>query len=402
MLSLAEIILFSLFLLLWVGIIAGKWGRVERRWKQIETALPVKWDLSLSAGSHLFGSMCTELFPIFQEQQEIDGQIVLIPWLKMLIQREIFPIQRYSEDYWDGNENLTTHYSDTVPDYFTESDEGNVEEKKKDAGSMSKTGNGKSYSLKTLSNREFLLKHFYIIDESTSVTAEEMNGKKLAQKDLSLSEIGKEPRVLIYHTHGSETYKKEDGHAGSVVEVGTALEKELKTYGIQSIHDTSIYDQVNGELDRSAAYNYAGDSVKAALEKHPSIQVVLDVHRDSVEDSIHLTTDINGKKTAQIMFFNGVSRRADFSEREYLYNPNKIDNLACSLQMQLLAARYYPGFTRKIYIKGYRYNLHLAKRAMLVEVGAQNNTVSEAKNAMKPLAELLFRLLSGEKAYKQE
>ena len=67
--------------------------------------------------------------------------------------------------------------------------------------------------------------------------------------------------------------------------------------------------------------------------------------------------------------------------------------------MQLLAARYYPDFTRKIYIKGYRYNLHLAKRAMLVEVGAQNNTLTEAKNAMEPLSELLYRLLGGEKAY---
>ena len=61
----------------------------------------------------------------------------------------------------------------------------------------------------------------------------------------------------------------------------------------------------------------------------------------------------------------------------------------------------YPDLTRKIYIKGYRYNLHLVKRAMLVEVGAQNNTVKEAENAMKPLAEMLYRLLSGEKSYKK-
>ena len=70
------------------------------------------------------------------------------------------------------------------------------------------------------------------------------------------------------------------------------------------------------------------------------------------------------------------------------------------------AAMWFTSFlfsdlTRRIYIKGYRYNLHLAKRAMLVEVGAQNNTVEEAKNAMKPLAEMLYRLLSGEKSYKK-
>ena len=82
-------------------------------------------------------------------------------------------------------------------------------------------------------------------------------------------------------------------------------------------------------------------------------------------------------------------------------NPNKEGNLAFSLQMQLLCGKYYPDLTRKIYIKGYRYNLHLVKRAMLVEVGAQNNTVKEAENAMKPLAEMLYRLLSGEKSYKK-
>ena len=80
---------------------------------------------------------------------------------------------------------------------------------------------------------------------------------------------------------------------------------------------------------------------------------------------------------------------------------NKEGNLAFSLQMQLLCGKYYPDLTRKIYIKGYRYNLHLVKRAMLVEVGAQNNTVKEAENAMKPLAEMLYRLLSGEKSYKK-
>ena len=101
------------------------------------------------------------------------------------------------------------------------------------------------------------------------------------------------------------------------------------------------------------------------------------------------------------MFFNGVSRLKDKGDIGYLYNPNKEANLAFSLQMQLLCGKYYPELTRKIYIKGYRYNLHLVKRAMLVEVGAQNNTLAEAKNAMKPLAEMLYRLLSGEKCYKK-
>lgn len=71
--------------------------------------------------------------------------------------------------------------------------------------------------------------------------------------------------------------------------MGTALQKELETvYGIKTIHDTSVYDMVDGQLDRNAAYNFAGDSVEAALKKNPSVKVVIDLHRDSVESSIHL------------------------------------------------------------------------------------------------------------------
>ena len=327
---------------------------------------------------------------------------LLLPFFRNGMQTELFPIQRFALDYWKGKGYYKAKYSDNVPGYFTESDDQSVEEKKKDPGKMKQTGTGRTYTIKELASYSFLLEHFYIVDETTSMTKQELNGIKLVKTDLS-AKLGKgEPLVLIYHTHGSETYKKVNGEEGSVIEVGTALQKELETvYGIKTIHDTSVYDMVDGQLDRNAAYNFAGDSVEAALKKNPSVKVVIDLHRDSVESSIHLRTKINGKSTAQIMFFNGVSRLAKKGDIGYLYNPNKEGNLAFSLQMQLLCGKYYPDLTRKIYIKGYRYNLHLVKRAMLVEVGAQNNTVKEAENAMKPLAEMLYRLLSGEKSYKK-
>ena len=159
-------------------------------------------------------------------------------------------------------------------------------------------------------------------------------------------------------------------------------------------HDTTIYDQVNGELDRNAAYDYAGDSVEAFLEKNPSVKVVLDLHRDSVEDSIHLVTDVNGKDTAQIMFFNGLSRSRANGEISYLPNPYIEENLAFSLQMQIAAAEKYPGFTRHIYLRAYRYNMHLAPRTLLVEAGAQTNTVEEMRNAMEILADTLDCVLT--------
>jgi len=105
--------------------------------------------------------------------------------------------------------------------------------------------------------------------------------------------------------------------------------------------------------------------------------------------------DLDGRPTARFMFFNGLSRTKKTGNIAYLYNENLQDNLAFSFQMQLKAAEYYPGLTRKIYLKGYRYNMHLRDKYLLVELGAQNNTVEEAMNACDPLAHILDMVLSG-------
>lgn len=96
---------------------------------------------------------------------------------------------------------------------------------------------------------------------------------------------------------------------------------------------------------------------------------------------------------ASIMFFNGLSRTTANGDIGYLYNPYIQDNLAFSLQMQITAEEYYPGFSRAIYLKGYRYNMHYCPKTLLVEVGAQTNTVEEAMNAMEPLADILAKVL---------
>ena len=401
-LKIVEFLLFVLFILLWGLFLSGGSGRVKRRtlllWQSVPIHTEVFWEFfenSMKKGQY-------ELTPIIGYDTYSGRAGMLLPFFKNGMQSEIFPIQRFAIDYWKGNGYYKAKYRDKVPDYFTESDDQSIEKKKKDPGKMKQDGNGKVYTIKELASYSFLLEHFYIVDETTSMTKQDLNGTRLVQIDLSAKLGKKEPLVLIYHTHGSEKYRKINGKEGSVIEVGKKLKKELEDiYGIKTIHDESVYDMVDGKLDRNAAYDFAGDSVETTLKKNPSVKVVIDLHRDSVENSIHLSTKIHGKPTAQIMFFNGVSRLAKKGEIGYLYNPNKEGNLAFSLQMQLLCGKYYPNLTRKIYIKGYRYNLHLAKRAMLVEVGAQNNTVEEAKNAMSPLAEMLYRLLSGEKSYKK-
>ena len=123
-------------------------------------------------------------------------------------------------------------------------------------------------------------------------------------------------------------------------------------------------------------------SIRPILEANPTIEVVIDLHRDGVAEETHLVTDIGGKPTAKIMYFNGLSRTRVNGDIDYLYNPYIQDNLAFSLQMQIASETLYPGFVRPIYLRGYRYNLHLMPKSLLIEAGAQTNTVGEMKNAM--------------------
>ncbi len=256
---------------------------------------------------------------------------------------------------------------------------------------------GTRYVLEQLADYDFLMQRFYSVHSSTTASREEMDAKTLLGMDFSLEKDPSQPQILIYHTHSQETYadygpEKTDA---TIVGVGDYLTELLEQKGYQVIHDTGQYDLINGQLDRNHAYNYALESITGILQNHPSIQVILDIHRDGVREDLHMVSEVNGKATAPIMFFNGMSQTPD-GPIEYLQNPYKQENLAFSLQMQLDAAAYYPGLTRKIYLKGLRYNLHLRPRSALIEVGAQTNTYEEARNAMEPLAEILDMVLSGE------
>ena len=255
---------------------------------------------------------------------------------------------------------------------------------------------GGMYQLAQLQDYDFLIKHFYTVHSSTTARREEMDAAVLTGMDLSMKKDPSVPQILIYHTHSQETYA--DYAAGNkkatVVELGNRLTALLEEKGYQVLHDTTSYDMAAGKLDRNHAYNYALDGIIGILQKYPSIQVVLDLHRDGVKESLHMVRTVNGKATAPIMFFNGMSQTPE-GEIEYLKNPYKTENLAFSLQMQLLAEEEYPDLTRKIFLKGLRYNLHVRPRSALIEVGAQTNTLEEALNAMEPLADLLDQVLGG-------
>ena len=243
----------------------------------------------------------------------------------------------------------------------------------------------------------YLLKNFYVIDGTTSIKPSYFNVSKLLDKDLTLAKAA-EPQILIYHTHAaSEAFS--NSKAGDIeqgiVGVGSYLTEVLtNTYGYSVYHDKTQYDLIDGKIDRSKAYAKALPSLKQILADNPSIEIVIDLHRDGVADKSKPTVMINGKETARIMYFNGLSRSKE-GVRKYLKNENLSDNLAFSLQMKIKALELFPEFTKPIYLKGYRYNMHLKGRSALIELGNQNNTLEEAKNAAEPIAAILDSVLQG-------
>lgn len=250
--------------------------------------------------------------------------------------------------------------------------------------------------LKRTMSLNYLLRNFYIVDSSTSVDKKIFDVEALLNTEFSMKKKN-QPQIYIFHTHGASEHfsdSKPGDRSQSIVGVGTYLSEILeKKYGYQVIHDETEYDRINGKIDRNKAYNKAAKGLKKTLKKYPSIQVVIDLHRDGVGNNVHRLTKVNGKKTAQIMFFNGLSRNRKGNIR-YLRNDNLQANLAFSLQMKLKCMELYPNLAKPVYLKSYRYNLHMRKRSLLIELGNENNTLSEAKNAMDPLAKVLDQVLS--------
>lgn len=253
-------------------------------------------------------------------------------------------------------------------------------------------------SIERLRDFDYLLGNFYIVDSSTMIGPEQLNPDDLLNRNMKINVESKGPKILIFHTHSQEEFV--DSTPGdpstSIVGVGEYLTQLLNAKGIETIHDTGVYDIINGQLDRSSAYENAEASIRPILEANPTIEVAIDLHRDGVAEETHLVTDIGGKPTAKIMYFNGLSRTRVNGDIDYLYNPYIQDNLAFSLQMQIASETLYPGFVRPIYLRGYRYNLHLMPKSLLIEAGAQTNTVGEMKNAMEVLAETLYQVLIGD------
>ena len=249
-----------------------------------------------------------------------------------------------------------------------------------------------NYNFAQYSDMTQLIKDFYVIDASTSPDADLLDVDALNGYDCTIDKESAGPQILIYHSHSQEGFADSiPGDASTtIVGAGEKLTRLLEEeYGFDVLHHTGVYDYPS----RDEAYSNALPAIEQVLEENPTIQVVIDLHRDAVAEGTKLVTTIDGKDYARFMFFNGICRSTK-GPITYLNNPYLKENLAFSFQSQVIAESYFPGITRKIYLKAWRYNMHFKPRNMLIELGAQTNTVEEIMNTTEILAFVINEVLS--------
>lgn len=330
-----------------------------------------------------------------------------------LIMREFYPVG----SLYNGGDDIKTVEADVGEYIETEAEKSEqAEETETETGTEIETGNELAENEQNGGNTEpewdndskvleaaagiipkeklmdynYVLNNFYVVPSVTSLRPQVLDLDKISQVDLRIEKDSTVPQILIFHTHSQEKFADSEENGMSIVNVGDRLVSLLQEqYGYNVIHLTDEFDMAGGVLDRSEAYTYANVKLDEVLAQNPSIQVVIDLHRDGVDASKHLVTEIDGKQTARIMLFNGISYTKEQGEIDYLPNPYITENLAMTYKMFLLGKINYPDLFRCIYISGYRYCLHHVPRSMLIEAGAQTNTYEEVYNAMEPLARLI-------------
>jgi len=258
------------------------------------------------------------------------------------------------------------------------------------------------YNIEELRNPDTLRNSMYIVDPRTIFVPSMFDVDGMLATSLRITPQSIEngdPVILIFHTHSTEMFADSDPNDlfTGIFGVGAYLAELLNARGLHTIHYTRRFDIVDGQSAILGAYERQEPYIRQILRDNPTIEIVIDIHRDGMpESSPRLVTNIDGRPTARLMFVNGLSTRnvnGVATPIPSLPNPYLPTNLAFSLQMQLLLNQQHPTLNRRIYLNAFRYSLHFAPKSLFVEVGDQRSTFQEATNAMYPLVDALIELL---------
>jgi stage II sporulation protein P len=210
----------------------------------------------------------------------------------------------------------------------------------------------------------------------------------------------KDPSVLIYHTHTTETYElldrgfytnerssRSEKSGENMIRVGEEICKVLEKNGYKTIHDKTVYDK-----KYSGAYERSCENISKILKENPSIQIVLDIHRDAIYQKdgsrVKPVAEIGGRKAAQIMIISGCE---DGNVTNF---PNWEKNLSFAVQLQNKLKNDNPQLVRPLMFCSRKYNMHLTTGSMLLEVGTDSNSFEEAKYSAELAGDALLSLLN--------
>ncbi|MGN1202378.1 MAG: stage II sporulation protein P [Eubacterium sp.] len=219
--------------------------------------------------------------------------------------------------------------------------------------------------------------------------------------DLSIQDISK-PTVLVYHSHTTESYTlldvgyytksldlRSDDNGKNMVRVGDELCEYLEKMGIGVIHDTTIHDK-----DYNSAYDSSRKTVEEYLEKYPTIEITIDVHRDDItyenNTKVKPTAEIDGKKAARMMIIAGAEYGSIENYPDWEYN------LRFDLAVQNKVSEMYEGLMRPVLFSERKYNMDETKNSFLLELGTDANTLDEACYSARLFATALGELLKEE------
>ncbi len=222
--------------------------------------------------------------------------------------------------------------------------------------------------------------------------------KNHAQKSFSVEELLARPlpyqpdtggyKVLVVHTHTTESYfpnDRSDDNTQNMIQVGKEFSAILEANGIQTLHITKVHD-----VPYTTSYKKSLESITKALEEHPTIEVVIDLHRDALynenNEKIKPLASINQIPAAQVMIVTG-------TEQGGLPHPNWDDNLSFAVKLQNNLIKNYPGLSRPIDLRKERFNTHTTKNSIILEIGSNGNTMDEAINGAKFAAQAVADIL---------
>ena len=235
--------------------------------------------------------------------------------------------------------------------------------------------------------------------EVNSICGYDADVESLLGKTLSWDLTRDEPTVLIIHSHGTESYTQTEDYTESadyrtldvgynVVSIGDRLVQVLEKGGIHVLHDRTMHDSPS----YTDSYVNSRQSVARYLEEYPSIRLVLDIHRDSVEDGsgsqVPFRTQYGGKSVAQLMLVVG-------TDASGLSHPDWPENMSLAVKLHAQLEKICPGICRPISFRSQRFNQDLSPGALIVEVGSAGNTRQEALLAAEQLGQAILDLASG-------